>query len=220
MSHLARLLMSIPQVTSGGPVVPAVGEAFGGGYYVGKMQYPDGIYALVIAPKATGEDSSFTRFYANAGVSFSGNTSVYDGLVIRDNMIAAGIANFPAQQWCNGLTIGGFTDWYLPAREELEICYRYLKPTTGANITTVGATAHSVPPTSNYVAGNPAQTTAALFRATTQRFASDYYWCASYSGDAEYPGHVIRMTTGARAVTPYDDTYYIRAVRRVFLEAA
>jgi hypothetical protein len=219
----AKALLLTPPTSDGGAppevVLPAIGAAFGGGYYAGKMSYPDGIYALVIAPKASGESSGIT--YSNTGVVFSGNTSLYDGWAIRANMIAAGIDNFPAQKACSQLTIGGFSDWYLPAREELELCYRNLKPTTGTNVTSAGDTLNTVPPYGKYTTTNPLQTTVTAFRATAgaQRFASDYYWHASYSGDPVDQGQVIRFTNGARAVTLQNDTYYARAVRRVYVSA-
>ena len=50
-------------------------------------------------------------------------------------------ASHPAAQFCEGLTIGGFSDWYMPARNELEICYYNLKPTTQNNNTGGGVPA-------------------------------------------------------------------------------
>jgi hypothetical protein len=43
-------------------------------------------------------------------------------------MVTAGIDDHPAAQFCVNLSIGGFTDWYLPARYELDIAYFNLKP--------------------------------------------------------------------------------------------
>jgi hypothetical protein len=40
---------------------------------------------------------------------------------------------FPAANFCEALTINGFSDWYLPSRFELDIAYFNLKPTTEAN---------------------------------------------------------------------------------------
>jgi hypothetical protein len=42
-------------------------------------------------------------------------------------------------------SIGGFTDWYLPARYELDIAYFNLKPSTQANDTSWGSNVYSVP---------------------------------------------------------------------------
>jgi hypothetical protein len=45
-------------------------------------------------------------------------------------MVADGSATvYPSAHFCNNLTVGGFTDWYMPAKNELEVCYYNLKPT-------------------------------------------------------------------------------------------
>jgi hypothetical protein len=48
--------------------------------------------------------------------------------LIADSTYSAGA--FPAAQFCADLSIGGHTDWYLPARYELDIAYFNLKPST------------------------------------------------------------------------------------------
>ena len=86
--------------------------------------------------------------------------SMNDGLAnmqyFRDN----GIANYPAAKWiednCNsGTGLNGFTDWYLPSRDELEIVYRMCKPDTTANYSGYGINPNAVPPTSGYTSNVP-----------------------------------------------------------------
>jgi hypothetical protein len=43
------------------------------------------------------------------------------------------LAHSPLLSFASDLSIGGFTDWYLPARYELDIAYFNLKPGTTAN---------------------------------------------------------------------------------------
>jgi hypothetical protein len=87
----------------------------------------------------------------------------------------------PAAHFCNNLSIGGQTDWYMPAKNELEVCYFNLKPTTTSNNTSVGINPNAVPArASNYTSGNPAQTSAAAFQ-TGGAEAFDYgrYWSST-----------------------------------------
>jgi hypothetical protein len=72
-----------------------------------------------------------------ASSNFDGkaNTDLMMSL-IADSTYSAGA--FPAAQFCADLSIGGHTDWYLPARYELDIAYFNLKPGTQGNDTQAG----------------------------------------------------------------------------------
>jgi hypothetical protein len=85
--------------------------------------------------------------------------SDFDGAANTAAMVTAGIADHPAANFCKNLSIGGFTDWYLPARYELDIAYFNLKPSTAANNTSWGSNIYSVPRRdSNNTATYPTQT--------------------------------------------------------------
>jgi hypothetical protein len=90
-------------------------------------------------------------------------------------------ASHPAAQFCEGLTIGTFSDWYMPAQNELEVCYFNLKPTTTSNNTSSGTNTNAVPSRgSDYTAGTPAQTAATDFQTgNTQAFAAFFYWSST-----------------------------------------
>lgn len=109
------------------PTVP--GTPFAGGYYVGRTVISGEEYALVVAPKAQGEINQYN--WKNTSSSTLAAASVIDG---RANTLAMD-SNHPAASFCKGLAIGGFTDWYLPARDELELMYRNLKPNATNNAT-------------------------------------------------------------------------------------
>jgi len=97
-------------------------------------------------------------------------------------MVADGNSTvYPAAHFCNDASIGGFTDWYMPAKNELEICYYNLKPTTQSNFTGSGTNTNAVPSRgSNYTAGTPAQTSAAAFKDTgVEDFAAVTYWSST-----------------------------------------
>ena len=197
-------------------VLPAIGAAFQGGYYVGRLTINGSIYAIVISPKATGE--TFGLLYRSTMTAFTGNTSTNDGILIRDNMVAVGIEQFPAQQWCRNLTIGGYTDWYLPTNDELELAYRNLKPTTATNVTTAGTNPSAIPPTtSNYTTTVPAQTSVTVFRTgQAQAFVSDYY-ASSTKGTTTTTFSLKRMTTGATYSEEFQYDHTMRAFRRVLI---
>jgi hypothetical protein len=163
--------------------VPNIGDAFQGGFFAGYISHTANsvaTHALIVSPAATGGSGSgytlTTNFtWKTTNTTTVGTTSTFDGRANTDAMITAGISLHPAAQFCVNLTIGGFTDWYLPAQLELEIAYRNLKPTTASNDTTTGINAYSVPArASNYTTGNPAVTAFAAFLSPSgaQRFES------------------------------------------------
>lgn len=197
-----------------GPGVPTViGEAFGGGFYGGKINDGGTEYFLIVAPKSSGENSS--KQWKTSQTTTSGTTSVTDGPSNTSAMISAGAAAHPAADFCDGLSIGGFTDWYLPAKDELEVLYYNLKPTTQSNNTGSGTNTNAVPPRgSNYTSGDPAQTSATDFQAgSTEAFAADDYWSSteSTSSRASQQG----FTNGDQGNGLKDATRYVRAVRRI-----
>lgn len=207
MNFAQALLGCVPPVVGGLPV--AVGDAYGGGYFVGQLTINNLVYNIIKAPKATGQPSG-TYLYKVDAAAFTGATSTNDGILIRDNMIAAGIANFPMQQWCNALNIGGHTDWVVPPKDWLELAYRNLKPTTASNVTTSGKNTSSIPPTTAfYTTTSPSQTTLTLFKSGgAQSFDNDYYGSATV-GSAAGTFLLKRMTTGAdySELYAYDHTF-------------
>ena len=168
---------------------PAIGSSLGGGFFAGYISHTaNGVatHALIVAPAATGATGTGYTLTTNkqwktSNTTTAGTTSSFDGATNTAAMVTAGIAIHPAAQFCTGLSIGGYTDWYLPARLELEIAYYNLKPTTTSNDTGSGANAYSVPARgSNYTAGTPAQTTVTAFQTgNSEAFVADYHWSST-----------------------------------------
>ena len=52
-----------------------------------------------------------------------GTTSTTNGLANTNTLYAFGSAAHPAAYYCKTLTTGGYTTWYLPAKDELSSCY-------------------------------------------------------------------------------------------------
>lgn len=156
------------------------GIAYGGGFYVGRMKPGDGnTYALIVAPKASGESADVQLKTSEA--STPGTTSTWDGAANTAAMIAAGAAAHPAANFCKGLSIGGYTDWALPAKDQLELLYRQIKPDATANDTSSGANPSSDPVGANYTSGSPVQTSVLAFRiGGSEAFPNNkHYWAST-----------------------------------------
>jgi hypothetical protein len=194
----------------------AIGQALGGGYFGGQISTAgNGIadYNLVIAPKSSGENNNLVQKTSNT--STAGTTSVIDGPA---NSALMNDASHPAAQFCEGLSIGGFTDWYLPAKNELEIFYYNLKPTTTNNSTGSGINANAVPArASNYTTGTPAQTSASDFQSGgAQQFTSTFpspYWTSTQTSATQ--AALQNFNTGYQGGQYKNNQYNVRGVRRV-----
>ena len=197
----------------GEPPPTVIGQAYGGGYYAGKISTAgNGIadYYLVVAPKSSGENSS--RQWKTTNTTTSGTTSVINGPTNSTNM---NNASHPAAQFCEGLTIGGFSDWYMPAKNELEVCYYNLKPTTNTNNTSSGTNTNAVPSRgSNYTSGTPAQTTASAFQTgNAEAFGAGGYWSST---EFDATNAWIQNFGGGNQFNYFKNySYGVRAVRRV-----
>lgn len=197
-------------------VLPAIGGALQGGFYAGQILIGTITYALILSPRATGEING-PPMQTDTVYTFTGNTSVNDGKLIQTNMVTYGIAKFPAQQAAKALAIGGYTDWYIPSKLEMEILYRNFKPGTANNVTTSGANASAVPPTSNYTTTNPTRTALTDFRATggTNHLTADYYYTATQGPGGTAFAHAKRFTNGADSQDDISFDYPVRVIRRV-----
>lgn len=191
-----------------------IGQALGGGYYAGQISTAGNSiadYNLVVGPVASAQSTLQWKIVAT---STAGTTSVINGPA---NSAAMNDVTHPAAQFCEGLTIGGFSDWYMPAQNELEVCYYNLKPTTTVNITSSGINANAVPARpSNYTSGNPAQTSAAAFVTGTgaEAFvAATYYWSSTEFSASR--GLVQYFDIGYQTNYGKTNPLRVRAIRRV-----
>jgi hypothetical protein len=188
----------------------AIGDAYGGGFFAGQINVSGTKYNLVIAPKATEYSSQTWGAY---GVS-TGYTSPITGPV---NSAGEAGYGYQASSVCESLNYGGYTDWYLPARNELEVVYYYLKSYANTNFTGQGANANAVSPepvSQNYTSGSPAQTSVALFQSGgLQAFQFGEYWSSTENNANTAIG--IRMYDGYQFQGAKNSGIYVRAIRRV-----
>jgi hypothetical protein len=196
--------------------LPALGGAFGGGFFAGQISTAgNGVadYNLVVGPLSTAQSSKQWKI---VNTSSSGTSSVINGPA---NSTAMNDVTHPAAQFCEGLTIGGFSDWYMPAKNEQDVCYYNLKPSTDANNTSSGINANAVPArASNYTNSPsvPSQTTAADFITST---GTEAYTLNSYWSSTEFSatkGNLQNFSTGDQTNTSNKTySYRVRAIRRV-----
>jgi hypothetical protein len=200
------------------PPIPAIGAAYEGGFYAGQISTTANSVAthnLVIGPVSTAQSS---LVWKNASTATSGSDSDINGTQNTADMVADGNATvYPAAHFCNDLVIGGFSDWYMPAKNELEVCYFNLKPTTTSNTTVSGINANAVPArASNYTAGTPAQTSATDFKDTgAEDFAADAYWSSTDNSALDAWRQTFANTAGRQGLYYKVDSFRVRAVRRV-----
>jgi hypothetical protein len=203
-------------VAEAGSAEPEIGDAYGGGYFAGYISHTaDGVatHRLIVAPAATGASGGnypiSTSLEWQSSASTTGATSPFDG---ADN--TSKMTNSPAADFCTGLSIGGFNDWYLPARYELEIAYYNLKPTTASNVTSAGTNDYSVPKrSSNYTAGSPGQTLAAAFTSTGSEAFSAVNHLASTESSTSNAWRV-RFSDGTQSSGSKTSAIHTRAFRR------
>jgi hypothetical protein len=155
----------------------AIGTAYQGGYFAGQVNDGGTIYNLVVSPLSSGQTST------NAG-SYSSSTT-FSNIDGPGNSAALAAQSRSSAVFCEGLTIGGYSDWYLPALNELQTIYYYAKPTTANNITSRGSNSNAVSPqpvSTNYTLTVPAQSSAAVFAGGSQTFSSSI----GAAGDGQY----------------------------------
>ena len=237
-------IKSMLMATSKEVIFPEIGGKLEGGYYVGNITRSDGDYALIVSPKATGE-SSTTLKYRDTNTTTNGCQSLNDGAANTATMVGLGNSTvFPAAHFCNNLSIGGYTDWYFPARDELELAYRNLKPTTDSNKTddrpksdyvyspddisadTVGVNRSLNPVGAAYTSTVPTQTSIDLFKTggsesfaqSSETSSFNRHWSSTeFSSTTSWYQPFSASSSGYQYRTLMDASYSVRAFRALKL---
>jgi hypothetical protein len=106
---------------TGAPLAPTtLGESYQGGYYAGVINIGNDVcYYVVLAPMATGSAccvwKTTNTVTGNTGSATNGYLNTYTAL----NNTTHPAGNFTATR-----TISGYSDWYLPSRNELPLMSR------------------------------------------------------------------------------------------------
>ncbi len=152
------------------------GTPFEGGFYGGQVRIGDATFAIAWAPKALGETKAI---WLPSYTQVPNAASCFDSMA---NTIAMADAGSPLAKWALGLDINGCTDWCIPARDVLELGYRYLKPTDEANDCSFrdGDNPSSIPAGYPYTEEGPVQTTSEAFRAgAPEAFEDAWHWSST-----------------------------------------
>jgi hypothetical protein len=201
-----------------------IGAPLGGGFFAGYISHTANsipTHALIVAPRpigATGTGYELTAaLQLKTTQTVTANTdSLFDGLANTNAMIAAGIADHPAAQFCTSLTEGGYSDWYLPALAELDIAYFNLKPTSTANSpSALAANIYAVPRRDAvYSSDDPRQSSLGLFNGGGQSFATLQHWSSTQFSSASH--RQLNFLSGAVSSSPKTASVLaVRAFRRV-----
>ena len=195
-----------------------IGQKFEGGYFAGVIRIRDCAYLVLASLKSTEHKRLQWKTQRSTSSTQLGN----DGWA---NTNAMDDAEHPAAQYCRSLTVGGHTDLYLPSRDELELCYRNLKPTDWDNETNTGTyignlslangtNLNAIPTGAAYTKTKPAQTIVTAFRAgSAEAFETGgWYWTSTESSTNT---NISLIQTFSNGYQRWNSKTYVRRVRGV-----
>jgi len=164
--------------------VASLGDSISGGFYMGTVCAAGTCYYLIVAPNATGcaccQWKTSRTFVSNPDDLFDGYGNTYTAFPGLDN------PEYPAANFTATRTIGGFSDWYLPAFNEIEVFYNN------------GGGAGS---------GDPLP--------SGEDFVGCGYWSSTNSDAGSCLVYARRFQEGGTGTYFVDYFYPVRAVRRV-----
>lgn len=157
--------------------IPAIGQAYGGGFVTGVTRDPEtGERHLWITAGAAHE---LEGEWGPRGLKVEGADSFTNSRANTEAMAAAGSE---LAQKVLKLEIGGFTDWAIPARDVQELQYRHFKQTTETNYcwNRDGDNPNSEPVGLLYTEESPGQSVHEAFRTgAPEAFQRAWYWSSS-----------------------------------------
>ncbi|AVJ20967.1 MULTISPECIES: DUF1566 domain-containing protein [Pseudomonas] len=169
--------MSAVEKAAPAVTTPAIGQAYGGGFVTGITRDPTtGKRSLHISSGAAHE---LVGKWGEYGEKIEGADSFTDSLANTQDMAAAS-SELAAKVLA--LSIGGYNDWAIPARDVQELQYRHFKPNTEENWANSrnGDNPNSEPVGLLYSEEDPVQTIHAAFQEDgPEAFRDTWYWSSS-----------------------------------------
>ncbi len=190
----------------------AIGAALAGGFYYGMINVGAETFALIVSPKLVGE---YVGPWNGSNASVAGAEHYADGYANTTALVEAGSE---MAQWARSLNIDGYNDWYIPARDELELLYRHLKPTDDDNSESFrdGDNPSSVPVGYPYTETSPGQTTVDAFKqGGEQALAPNWHWASTQYAPTPYSAWSQNFDHGYQDSTHGSYAGRARAVRRL-----
>ncbi len=189
--------------------LPAIGEAYGGGFVTGITRDPvTGERHLWIT---AGAEHELQGRWGEYGVKIEGAGSFTNS---RSNTEAMAASGSELAKQVLALKIYGFTDWAIPARDVQELQYRHFKPTTEQNWAgrRDGDNPHSEPVGLLYSEDNPKQTVHENFQAGgSEAFRDTWYWSSSQR--SAYDAFIMHFDDGYQDNSGKYDELRVRPVR-------
>ena len=200
-----------------------IGQKLEGVYLAGINRNGNCAYLILVAPKSTECSVQFkTHWGSTPNIQL-----VNDGWA---NTNAMNDSAHPAAHYCRSLTVSGHTDWYLPSRDELELCYRVFKPTNRSNTTSGagafpgnlslenGANRSSIPTRAAYTETNPASTIVTAFQTgNVEAFAGEWYWTSTEFSSSTNSSLIQYFSDGDQNWDGKTNVYRVRGIRRVLI---
>lgn len=194
--------------------LPAIGEAYGGGFVTGITRDPEtGERHLWIT---AGAEHELQGRWGEYGEKIEGVDSFTNSRANTEAMAASG--SELAKQVL-ALEIDGFTDWAIPARDVQELQYRHFKPTTEENWAgrRDGDNPHSEPVGLLYSEEDPKQTAHEAFQAGgPEAFRDTWYWSSSQR--SAYYAFLMYFAVGCQTISGKNDELRVRPVRSELIQ--
>jgi hypothetical protein len=168
--------------------VPELGQPFAGGFYGGEIIIDEERFALIVAPKAEGEQLNL-QYKKKSLDKADGTDSDDEGFY---NTELNNNANHPAAQFCRSLQIGGYDDWYLPSRDELMTIWMALGP-------------------------NRKRTPELFKQGGSEAFETTWYWSSTENAHHSSLAWLVNFVNGYQDFSNKNANFFsgVRAVRRL-----
>ena len=198
-----------------------IGQTCLGGTFTGYNRIKSKVYAIIVSPKSTERELQWkTNMYGLLLPESKCNGHKNTQLIKR--------TGFPAAMYCSKLKVGKYRGWYLPSKNEIELCYRYLKPTTDENLpsddehsfknflkTPEGCNPSSIPLKQSYTWEDPQQTVVLRFQQNSNESFDGWYWSSTAVDESTWKVLMQFFSTGHQYFNIPTFEYAVRAVRRV-----